>query len=315
MRAHHLGMAGLCLGLGSALIWSVLGSEVQRASAQPERLAPATGQAATATRAPRPFGAPAARTQTEEQGSPALDAAAAAATGRRPEEVTPAEGAKQLAGYLSCADRPAEVLALTRTIATDPQMSRLLVAEAERLRGASDPALRARGVLLLAGLGQLDARGWQAALRGELDPAARASLVQGAPYGASAAEDAALTTALVEVARHDADPAVRSAALHALPGDAPAARAGVVAVLGEDQDPEVRRTAALYLRGARASDEASVAGLLASARSATEDREVRRASAMALFRIEEATPGALAKAGASEEQVAIALESTSVDRD
>ena len=233
-------------------------------------------------------------------------------TGGSYEELPPVEGARLVAGFLAGSDRAAEVMAITAAIADDAEMRALIGREAEALRRADDPAARARGVLIEVGLGALGASGWAAALAAEPDAAGRALLAATPPSFDDPRDRALVGAALLTTAERDPAGAVRAAALRALPADVEAAGVDrVVALLGADPDEAVRVTAASWLRGAGRSEPAVVSGLYAAATGPSEPSpSVRRASAMALFRLEEASPGALAAAGGSLDSVhaALALE-------
>lgn len=307
---------GLTLGVGLSVMFGPssgsqrahAGAVAIRTDRAPERVAPFAAPSAPASQ-----GAIAAASVAPPTPS-AIEAAArlGATDGLAVESA--AEGARGLASFLVEADRPEELLAVARAVAEDPTMSALVAAEAERLRGSPEAGLRARGVAIAAALGALDLAGWRAALAGEHDPAARAAIVAAAPLVGDPAADAALVGELLEVARLDPAPPVRAAALVRLPTLEAAGLAAVVAVLERDPAPEVRRVAACYLRGARSSDDVAVRGLLAAASRADEDLEVRRTAALALLRLEERAPAAIAEAGATREQLRLLLAATSQDQ-
>ncbi len=233
-------------------------------------------------------------------------------TGGSYEELPPVEGARLVAGFLAGADRASEVMAITAAIADDAEMRDLIGREAAALRRADDPAARARGVLIEVGLGALGASGWAAALASEPDAAGRGLLAATPPTFDDPRDRALVGAALLATAERDPAGTVRAAALRALPADVDAAGVDrVVTLLGADPDEAVRVTAASWLRGAGRSEPTVVSGLYAAATGPTEpSASVRRASAMALFRLEEASPGALAAAGGSLDSVhaALALE-------
>lgn len=105
-------------------------------------------------------------------------APSAAALGRAPATTTVAEGAAEMGRYLATPElRGAEAIALGRAVAQDPEMAALLTGQAAAWRGSPEPSLRARGLLLEASLGRLDALGWQQAVAAEADLAARALMV------------------------------------------------------------------------------------------------------------------------------------------
>lgn len=232
------------------------------------------------------------------------------------EATTPAASAGQLATHLVASDRGGDVMALGAAVQGDGEMAPLLEAEARRLTTGSDPLLRARGVLILVALGTLDVASWREAVAREGDAAARLAMVESPPLtGRDPKADADVARALLDVADRDGEATVRVAALRALPrgldGDQVAS---VVRRLREDRDPSVRRMAASWLRGARLADPAAVRALLAAASASSEEREVRRASATALLRIEERTPGTLVAAGTSMEALEKLLEVTADDQ-
>lgn len=309
---------GLTLGVGLTVMFGPSSAaQGAHASAASTRAPSRTAERVSAA----PFAAPAARVARDAVAAASLapptpeavEAAArlGAAEGLAVESA--AEGARGLTSFLVEADRPEELLAVARAVAEDPTMSALVGAEAERLRGSPEAGLRARGVAIAAALGALDLAGWRAALAGEHDVAARAAIVATAPLAGDPAADAALVGELLEVARLDPAPGVRAAALTRLPALDAAGLAAVAAALEGDPAPEVRRVAASYLRGARSIDGAAVRGLLAAA-SRDEDLAVRRTAALALLRLEERAPAAIAAAGATREQLQLLLAATSQDQ-
>lgn len=200
------------------------------------------------------------------------------------------EGAARLAAFLVAADVHSDVPRLGAAVAGDPEMAELLAREAEALRRSDEPALRARGAAILAGLGRLDVESWRQSVIGEPDPAARADMVRMSPEDG----DAASASFLLDRARADDAPEVRREAIRALPaGLDDRSVAALSEVLRSDPDPTVRAMAVTYFRGAGSSHPEAVAALLAAARSADEDPEVRRAAASALLRIEADRPGTL----------------------
>jgi len=289
------------VGLGS---WSVLG--VSQREPVPERPAVwADGQFSAPPTLQRAESAAAAPRGVED--STHLRVAA----GAPPAALAAHDAAPRILATLQDVDRPSELMGLTRVIADDPEMSALLLAQAQEWRTSADPELRARGLLLVVGLGRLDAAAWQGAVATEPDAEARALMVASPPLGGL--EDRRVVNALIDRLRFDDAGAVRLAALDALPALEATQTQHVVTALTNDRDPGVRRLAAVWLRGAGLDGSDVASGLFAAAAD-DQDPAVRRAAAVALIRLEEQRPGALAAAGGTKEELADVLAATSGDR-
>ncbi|MBI4614169.1 MAG: HEAT repeat domain-containing protein [Planctomycetes bacterium] len=254
--------------------------------------------------------APLARSEVEET----VQTFVAENSAAKDAEIAPERGAAVMGSFLAGSDQPEEVLALSRAAGADPEFAGLLAAEAEILRASGDPALRARGIQILAAMGVLDAEGWRAALAAEADPAARALVVANPPLS-GATDGEALVAAVLDRAVADPSPEVRRSALLALPdGLSNEARGMLLSILAQDEDAAVRRSVAQYFRESRSTGPEATQALYAASQRANEDPEVRRAAVMALFEIETRTPGSLAAAGGNEENLRKVLTSISTDQ-
>jgi hypothetical protein len=221
------------------------------------------------------------------------------------------EGAKQVASYLEGTNRPQDVVTVARAIGDDPEMTRFIEVEAARMRASSDPAIRARGVLILAGLGKLDRDDLDRAIQQETDPAARALLVAHSPEN----DPAKRTTFLLAAAERDPAPEVRSAAVVELPASLDDAQVERLAsILSTDRDTSVRKAAAMWFRGARRASPSALRALAAQASDPGADVELRREAAFALLKIEERAPGALAQLQTNVDDVHRLLASLSPDQ-
>lgn len=245
---------------------------------------------------------------------PAVAASPAASLVQGSARCTAQDAAAQLTTHLVGADRGADVMALGAAIRGDPEMAPLIAAEARRLAEGGEAPLRARGVLILAALGALDVHGWREAVAREGDASARERMVDVPPLAGHADEDREVARALLDIVARDRAAPVRVAALRALPRRLDADQVAAVArSLREDLDPSVRTMSALWLRGANVTDPGAVRALVAAAAAPAEVREVRRAAASTLLRLEERAPGTLQPAGTSAEALHRLLDLTSDD--
>ena len=301
----RLSAIGVVVGLVGVGAGAVLG--VSEPATPATRWAPVAGEHASG-----PVGLRASTDCAEPVGAEVpFPSLRGAASGASLAPLTAEETAPRLASILRDVDQTSELMGLTRVMADDPEMSTLLQAEAEGWRTSGDPALRARGLLILVGLRRLDAAAWQNAVATEPQSEARALMVASPPLGG--VEDALIVDALIDRLRFDDSGAVRLAALDAMPVLDASGAEHVVTALRGDRDPGVRRLAAVWLRGAESEGPAVGTGLLAAA---VEDQDpaVRRAAAVALIRLEERHPGALAATGGTKEDLADVLATTGDDR-
>ncbi len=247
---------------------------------------------------PAPEVGPVARAgQVGTKRSPGTGGGPAPVEARR---LTVQEGAAEMSAYLERASAVGDLAPMAAMVSGDAAVAEPLAARAEALRTSSDPLLRARGILLLLGLGRLRLEDWIDVLEQEPDPTGRELLVRHLPPVGSLERDRLLDAVFARIAT-DPAPSVRLASIDALPGGLPAAlEANLLSALRQDAEPEVRERIALYLREAPSPRVETVQALLASARDAGETPAVRRASIVALLSLDRGAPGLLEAAGSSE---------------
>jgi hypothetical protein len=307
MRTKH-GATAVALLLASAAAAVLVRGE------RPADAARATPEPARQARvAPRALETPAVQTPPTAPAAPSAAPTEVAATSSSESVrfLKIEEGAKQVANYLEGTNRPQDVVTVTRAIADDPEMTRFLEVEAARMRASTDSAIRARGVLVLAGLGKLDRADLDRAIEQETDPAARALLVAHSPES----DPARRTTSLLAAAERDPAAEVRAAAVEELPASLDDAQVERLAsILSTDRDASVRKVAAMWFRGARRASPSALRALAAQASDAGADVELRRTAALALLKIEERAPGALAQLQTNVDDVHRLLASLSPDQ-
>lgn len=200
-------------------------------------------------------------------GSDGLPAVAMAPDGGVAVDIGSAWLAAAVAERLQAANDPGDAARLAviyRATEETRVAARLL---AEPWAASDQPELRARGILVLAGIDAVGgADRWCDAAAGDPDPVVRATLLAHPPLSGGRAQDARFVDALLAQARAPAPTELRLAALGGLAAALPADEAVRLAPLAEaDSCPSVRNEAARLrarLAAAGAGDAASGAGAL-----------------------------------------------------
>ncbi len=224
------------------------------------------------------------------------------------------EGAREIVKSLSVDLDPQRAAQMSHFLRNDPEMAEKLVALARGLLGSEHPRERARGLLILCGLGQIDLSTWQSTFLGERDVEARAAMIRIPATGEE--ESRERVPFLLERMTADPSPVVRSAAIEALPGALDERSvSNLLFTLVEDPSPEVRKMAATYFQAAGNAKPDVLQSLLSVASRSEEDTSVRWAALRALQELEEASPGVLVSVDSSDQELKKLIEQIVPDQD